>query len=470
MSAILDTLETGPRQKVEALLDHPEPAFVRQGVELVRAAGDASLHDLLFAGTRVVPHAPPGAAELRPGPRLERWLGVGRHVVEVAALLAEAPHDGLAGRLRDALTDLLVRGPLRPGAAVDLGGLAGLPRLSRLVVHTLPVTGWEALGRSTSLREIELFQAPPSLAFLDHGHIVRLRARSARGLREVDLSEARSLRELHLDVANDLVHLRGLGRLRALSVKGAARLESLEGLHALESLALTNVGRGPRPPLDLATLPALRQVELSWGRPTDPAVTRSLPATVTHLLVEGVPPGFVEAADLGRLEEVQELTLGGAELPRALPPLPHLSSLALRGGGPLPALAGLPALTHLELWGCSAVDDLQGLVAGGALLRLRSLRVVASNVSRLRGIDAMPALERLEVIDAGQLVDIAAVRRLPLKRLRFERCYQLEALGPLGELGSLQELDIRVVAAALRDVPENVRRRLTRAAREALGG
>ncbi|MEU1292807.1 STM4015 family protein [Streptomyces sp. NPDC005840] len=159
----------------------------------------------------------------------------------------------------------------------------------------------------------------------------------------------------------------------------------------------------------------MEECEISWIRQTD----------LTPLL-----------AAFPRLEEFG--ARGGTEL--AFPALDHssLRRLTLETGG-LPAevvrgvgASDLPALEHLDLWlgtpdygGDSEVSDLEGILSGARLPRLRELALRNSEMQDAVAVAvaAAPVVARLEVLDLsmGVLTDDGATALLagqPLTHLR----------------------------------------------------
>ncbi|GAB4818265.1 hypothetical protein N2152v2_005311 [Parachlorella kessleri] len=352
---------------------------------------------------------------------------------------------------------------------------SGTSALTALTELTLAVMN-QGQGRNVSLRGL----APSlrSLAMTGQGVYVLppdLAACTALTSLRLNYLDADSARGANLSLGS-------LASLRALSI--SHRLpRGLEHLHGLTSLELRSVNLGPdsgeecvlsgQPGWSLDYAPLAPELELAglvheacseeleacvWDMPLHPVATAlgsappppcaapalpALPSLQALVLRDSVLP--VLPASLAAT--LTQLSIHGGEAPAALPPLPHLAHLALAGCKLRRLPEGLgslaPALRSLNLSGNPRLGKQQQALLPPLPLGLQRLSLADCSLGEVpRGLDALPALEQL---DLGSNVGLQAeLSHMPaLKHLGLQDCAMYELPQGLIGLASLESLDLR---------------------------
>ena len=270
-------------------------------------------------------------------------------------------------------------------------------------------------------------------------------------------------------------HLRNLRRLRA-TFTGATDLTCLRDAPVLTDLTIQGT-----PAVDLSILAdcsTLTHLEVSSVGRVDGAPTLDHLGGLTHLYLAPVEP-LHDVAFLGQLEQLRVLWLGGlAEISdlSVLVGLTRLTSLDLldnphpldpatvRGlseliefgtvhGGQTPelselvdALIQLPNLTAMLIRECRHLTDVTPVTR----LRLNRLQILhAPSLRDIAPLDRLVSLRELWLTGAS-VEGITALAALPgLQKLNLSTCPALQDLAPLATLPNLQRLDLRGAAVGL---------------------
>lgn len=300
-----------------------------------------------------------------------------------------------------------------------LAPLAALPELSELQLPrdmAVAPSHVEALAKAPHLRLLVL----PGAAVLD--------ASMAAALRGLPRLTGVRLEMAHVTVSF-LAGLQGLLRLECIACTGLDddAVAAIGRQTSIQHLALTHQNGGSRAkgPLSvaafrtLATMPALRSLDLEESEVGEEQL-QLLPVPLQRLSLGSRHVDFAVASALGRLVNLQDLTVGagndpkaGERLAKVLGTLP-LHRLAYRGNATaklLSAAAALPNLRELEIQAFSALD-LQPLAAAKELSALTVLATYRHRplVAELAPLAKSKTLRRLHLVGVeGTPEEVAAV-------------------------------------------------------------
>lgn len=167
-------------------------------------------------------------------------------------------------------------------------------------------------------------------------------------------------------------------------------------------------------------------------------------SALRHLYVRGT----VEAVDFSRLEQLEQLSISG-EAPKFgnLRAAPSLKRLKIIDCG-LPNLAELSALKQLEELSV-AEAPLKSLTGIEKLQSLRRLMLAQVPLGSLDGLQQLKELAELVLYDARRLSAIKEAALLPrLRKLSVDLCKKVADLVRIGDLGTLEQLELTSVALA----------------------
>ncbi|MBI5513065.1 MAG: hypothetical protein HY909_04810 [Deltaproteobacteria bacterium] len=415
--------------KLAPLLLSTDAETVDQGIELAASLGDKGLVEAILHGTTWVPEVrrvgretwdrvTAGGFSFGPALRAPRGTTAFRERALLGLLAAFPSGVPTADALREAAVTLDLDGYVRPRqsftgdgdyAPLDLGPVAGLPRLERLrLARASRVTRLEALRSAPALRSLHALGAPLGSLEPLRGHAtLEELVVSSRQLQDVGaLGAMPALRRCDLDTFT----LPGDGALGLGPALESARLSLPRGsvlavtAPALRSLRVDRC-EAPRV-LDLCGCPALESLELVY--PGELIVRVGGCGALRRLALSSSQrplrfEGLATCASLRELSLWRVWQEPQPEVYQALFTLPTLVSVTVSEVPPavdLGLLGGAPGLETLELSETGVRPSLAGLerCMGLRAVTLRDCRLLTD----LSALEALPGLEHLTITELGR--------------------------------------------------------------------